>query len=199
MKYFSSLPTVNITDKLGNVKSFKNIMARLAIIPEILTDPLVYYTYDIQEGDTPEIVADKYYGDSYRYWIVMFSNQYLDPQWDWPLNNSVLNQYLLDKYTESHLYDVHHYEKNILKIDNSTNTKTKETIVIDENTYDNLTETTTTYTLPSGSTVTVSISKNIVDNYHYEFDLNESKRTINLLNSNYVNQIEREFFKLMGN
>lgn len=198
MNYFQKLPKIIVTQ--NNVsKTYTNILAKSSLIQSLIKNPLLFYQYDIQDSDTPEIIAHKYYKDVSRFWIVMVSNQLMDPQWDWPLNNSVLNQYLLDKYTESHLYDVHHYEKNILKIDNSTNTKTKETIVIDENTYNNLTETTKTYTLPSGSTVTVSISKKIVDNYHYEFDLNESKRTINLLNSNYVNQIEREFFKLMGN
>jgi len=33
-------------------------------------------------NDTPEIVAEKFYGNSYRYWIVLLSNNIIDPQWD---------------------------------------------------------------------------------------------------------------------
>jgi hypothetical protein len=52
---------------LGNSKIMTNIMVRVSIIPQILNNLAIYYQYDIQEGDTPEIIAHKYYGDSYRY------------------------------------------------------------------------------------------------------------------------------------
>jgi hypothetical protein len=64
----------------------------------------LYYTYDIQEGDTPEIIAHKYYGDSYRYWIVLFANELLDPQWDWPMTYKMFEQYLADKYPSTNIY-----------------------------------------------------------------------------------------------
>ncbi len=197
MRYFETLPKIIVTQ--DNVsKIYTNLLARANIIQSLLTNPLVFYRYDIQESDTPEIIAHKYYGDINRFWLVLFANQISDPQWDWPLTNTVFNQYLMDKYTEQQLGEAHNYEKIITKIDNSSNTVTTDKIVIDEDTYNNLVENTTTYTLPSG-TVTVSITKNIVSNYEYELDLNESKRNIKLLNNSYANQIEKELFKLMGN
>ena len=72
MQYFDSLPKIVHTDQNGNSTIRTNLMARVSIIPENLKNPLLYYQYDIQEGDTPEIVAHKYYNDMYRYWIVLF-------------------------------------------------------------------------------------------------------------------------------
>ena len=133
MRYFETLPKIIVTQ--DNVsKIYTNLLARANIIQSLLTNPLVFYRYDIQESDIPEIIAHKYYGDINRFWLVLFANQISDPQWDWPLTNTVFNQYLMDKYTEEQLGEAHHYEKIITKIDNSSNTVTTDKIVIDENT-----------------------------------------------------------------
>ena len=63
-------------------------MARASVIPSVLNNALVYYSYDVQDGDTPEIIAYKYYGDVNRFWIVLYCNQLNDPQWDWPLSSN---------------------------------------------------------------------------------------------------------------
>ena len=65
MQYFESLPKIIYTDDSGIPKIATNIMARASMIPSILKNPVVYYQYDLQEDDTPEIVAHKYYGTSY--------------------------------------------------------------------------------------------------------------------------------------
>jgi hypothetical protein len=160
---------------------------------------MLYYKYDIQEGDTPEIIAHKYYGDTYRYWIVLYANQLLDPQWDWPMSSSVFNNYITEKYPSVNPYaTLHHYEKVVTTTDSDSNLTTVETVVIDEDTYNTLIESNNNYNL-SENTVNVVITKRIVNLYDYEFELNESKRSINILNSSYVEQFETEFKKLMSN
>jgi nucleoid-associated protein YgaU len=98
MQYFNTLPKIIKTDANRNSVIMTDLMARCSIIPEILNNPMVYYDYDVQDGDTPEIVAYKYYGDSYRYWIVLFANQITDPQWDWPLSSNDFDAYITNKY-----------------------------------------------------------------------------------------------------
>ena len=199
MQYFNTLPKIVQYDSNGVARVFTNLLARNIIVPEFLKNPAIYYKYDIQEGDTPEIIAHKYYGDSYRYWIVLFANQIMDPQWDWPMNNTVFESYLVDKYGSS--FDthttIHNYQKVLTQYDAGTNTTTVETVEINEDDYNALIETTKTYTLPTGR-VTVAITKNAVNYYDYEYNLNESKRTIQILNSNYVAQFETEFKNLMA-
>lgn len=199
MQYFDTLPKILQYDNVGTGRVFTNLLARASIIPDLLKNPSVYYSYDIQEGDTPEIIAHKYYGDSYRYWMVLLANEILDPQWDWPMTSNVFNDYLINKYGQS--FDtqstIHHYEKTITQLDSGTNTTTTNTVEIDLNTYNSTIESTKSYTLPTG-VVTVSISKSAVNYYDYELNLNESKRNIKLLNSNYVNQLETELKNLMS-
>lgn len=198
MQYFDTLPKIIQTDNVGVSRVFTNLLARASIIPDVLKNPLVYYSYDIQDGDTPEIVAYKYYGDSYRYWIVLFANELLDPQWSWPMDSNLFESYMDAKYPSGNTTTtVHSYEKKLTQTDNSTNTITINTIDVTEAEYNSIVENTQTYTI-GNSSVTVETTKRIVSVYDYEYELNESKRKINILNSVYVDQMEQQFKSLMS-
>jgi len=197
MQYFATLPKLLKTDQFGQSVLMTNLMARSSVIPSLLNNAALFYQYDIQDGDTPESVAYKYYGESYRYWIVLFANQILDPQWNWPMNNIVFESYLNDKYPSTNVYStIHHYEKIITQTDFGTNITTTDQVEISEDDYNNLFTSTNTYSLPTGQ-VSVTISKSAVSIYDYELALNEANRTINILNNSYVNEIEKEFKSLM--
>jgi len=198
VKYFDTLPKLIRTDTNLNSTVITNILARASIIPRLFDNPALYYLYDVQDGDTPETVAHKYYGDTYRYWIVLMMNQMLDPQWDWPLSSSNLEIYIADKYTTALPTDLHHYEKIITTTDNNTTTVTQEVINLSTDivAYNNITTGIKTLDLGDSGTVTVEVTKQAVTNYNYELMVNESKRTIKLLNSKYVSQIEKEFASL---
>lgn len=197
MQYFDTLPKIIKTDSNGNSSLMVNLMARCSVIPKILKNPLVYYSYDIQESDTPEVIAYKYYGDSYRYWIVLYVNEILDPQWHWPMQSSVFESYVEDKYTFNTKSTIHHYEKIITKFNSNTNTTTENKYIIDANTYNSLSTSTYQHSISTGP-FTVKTSKKAVSYYEYEYNLNESYRNIKLLNSIYVGDLEKQFKKLMA-
>ena len=162
MQYFDTLPKIIQTDNVGVSRVFTNLMDRASIIPDVLKNPLVYYQYDIQEGDTPETIAYKYYGDSYRYWIVLFANEMLDPQWSWPMTTTVFQSYIEEKYPSGNTTTtVHNYEKTLTQTDNATNTITINTIDINEDEYNSIVENTETYFI-GDSSVTVTTTKRIV-------------------------------------
>ena len=228
MLYFDTLPKIFTTDQNGNYILMTNIMARSKILDNLQDNALLFYTYNIQEGDTPEIIAHKYYEDPYRYWIVLYVNQLMDPLWDWPMNYQTFTDYLIAKYdaeyklavqaettTAINTYGyvqstVYRYEKITTTTDLESNlvTVTKNSIDFDD--YYALAESTTTYEIPGiplksapdkepePTFVTVSISKNIVYIYDYENDLNESRREIKLLNKIFVGNIEEQFKQLMS-
>ena len=210
MLYFNSIPKISTSDNNGNSIVLTNLLKRVSIIPSLLKNPELFYQYDIQEGDTPEIVAAKYYGDSYRYWLVLFANQILNPQWDWPLTSSQFDVYIKDKYAEAAAAanvssviayttgTIQQYTETITTVDSTSLNQTSKTIIIDENTYNNTATGITSQTFPSGAVVTQTVSKNAVSIYDYELELNESKRTINLINSIYTSEIEAQFKSLMG-
>jgi len=196
MNYFKTLPKI-IFRGTQSSQLVTNLLARVNIVSSLITNPLLFYSYDIQEGDTPEIIAHKYYEDMERFWIVLLANQLFDAQWDWPLSNLVFNQYLNQKYSPEQLTDINYYEKIITTTDVNSRTTTTQNIIIDEDTYNNLAESTNTYKTITGDVV-VKISRNAVDNFTYEYNLNESKRNIKILNKTYADRIEVEFRKLMG-
>jgi hypothetical protein len=200
MKYFNTLPRILTSDNNSNGILLTNIMARASLIPEALKNPVLYYTYDIQEGDTPEIIAHKYYDDPYRYWIVLFTNQITDPQWDWPMSSSIFEKYVIKKYTGTgiNVYsDVYNFEKIITQTDLATKTITKNSVTIGLDQFLAEVPGTSTYTLPTGD-VTVTTSIRGVSYYTYEEELNESKRNIKLLNKSYVDEFESELKRLMS-
>jgi hypothetical protein len=197
MQYFNTLPKIIKTDTSGNSSLMVNLMARCSVIPEILKNPLVYYSYDIQEGDTPEIIAYKYYGNSYRYWIVLYVNEIMDPQWQWPMQSSVFESYVSDKYNFNTKTTIHHYEKIITKVDSRTNTTTIDNYIIDQQSYNNLQTGVFERSMATGQ-FSITTSRKIVSYYDYEYDLNESYRNIKLLNSIYVGELEKQFKKLMA-
>ena len=196
MQYFDNLPKIIYTDAYGNQSIRTNLLARASVVNNLLTNPLIYYSYDIQEGDTPEIIAHKYYDDMYRYWIILLCNQILDPQWGWPLNSQQFADYLNDKYgTQNITGTIHHYEQTTTQYDINSQTTTTNTIQIPQSVYNSFVPLNNTYTLPTGP-VSVSTVANAINIYQYELQQNESKRSINILNNTYVNEIEKELVDL---
>jgi hypothetical protein len=197
MQYFETLPKIVYTQN-GISRVYTNLLARASIIPEFLKSPSVYYKYSIQDSDTPEIIAHKYYGDSYRYWILLFTNELLDPQWNWPLRSEAFEKYIEKKYSEVNPHNVvHHYEKTITQYNVQYLTTTENTVVIDDKDYeiqDNL-----NYTVFIGEEeVQVSIKKQAISLYEHEYRLNETKRQINILNGSYVDVVEKQLKTLMA-
>lgn len=206
MLYFESIPKILTPDVNGDGIILTNLMTRSEIIPSLLNNPMMFYKYDIRDGDTPEIIADKYYGDSYRYWVVLYANQIMDPQWNWPLTNQQFDTYLINKYSSiSNLPNVlsytqatlKEYRKTIKSIDSISLVETVDTFVVDETTYNQPIIPSANYNLPN-STVTQNITTSIVSIYDYELEQNESKRTINLINKIYVSELEQQFKSLMS-
>lgn len=216
MLYFDTLPKIVTRDQNGNRILMTNIMSRATILDDLKNNSVVFYKYNVQEDDTPETVAHKYYGDPYKYWIVMYSNQLMDPLWDWPMNYQTFIDYLTAKYqaefelafnaqttTANNAYEyvqstVYRYEKITTTTDLYSNQVTVKKNSVDYDDYYALAETTTTYDIPGGTQATVQISKNIVYIYDYENDLNESRREIKLLNQAFAGDMEEQFKTLMS-
>lgn len=68
--------------------------------------------YKIKDYDTPENICYRLYNDSSLSWVILYLNNIIDPFYDWPMNPNELRKYMLNKYGEEHLNDVHHYILN---------------------------------------------------------------------------------------
>lgn len=205
-KYFNYFPTTfyNSSNTSLSLDTVTNIIARFSFEASLKEDSAIFYPYDIQDGDTPEIIANKYYGSSEKHWIVLMFNDIIDPQYDWPLDQRTFITYVNDKYSANgaanttvqsgivwaqSTNNIKKYYKTIVRVGSEATRDTiTEKIEIDANTYANVTTSTTEYTLQSGRKVTETISKSKLTYYDYEVEQNEAKRKIKLLKSEYVAQ-----------
>lgn len=203
MNYFEKFPKVKYNLHQGvNPQPLEvtNVLARTAFRKHIFTDTRLYYNYNLQEYNTPEYIANEYYRDPNRHWIVMQANKVVDPIYDWVLDDQVFSDYIIGKYgsIETAQTTVHHYVKTVTKTDSSTGNQTEFTYTIDETTYNNLPEyDLRVLTLTDGSSVTIETRRDIVYCYDWENEENEKKRTISLIDKIYVAQIEQEHENLM--
>lgn len=161
------------------------------------------------------MIANKYYGSSEKHWIVLLFNDIIDPQYDWPLDERTLIRYINDKYSKQGAThspaltgiqwaqdagNVKAYYKTVTRLSSKpTKNQIVEKIEIDANTHTNLPVTSTTYTLQDGSRITETTSKTTQTYYDYEVELNDAKRKIRLLKSDYVTQqgLINEFKKVI--
>lgn len=105
MKYFSNFPiTVWDENSDNNYTTVTNILHNFSIKENIKNNEQVYFEYNMSDGDTPEIIADKIYGSPEYNWIVMMMNDVVNPFYDFVLNETNLENYVDDKYAGSALY-----------------------------------------------------------------------------------------------
>lgn len=210
MRYFNSLPQVNVTDTNGNITVATNIIARNYLVPSLKNNVNIMYKYDIKEGDTPENIAYRYYGSTDRFWMVLFANNIMDPQWEWPLSSKQFDAYIINKYavdansTDSSIVlsytqsTAHHYEQDLITFNSQDGQKQTVTIEIDQDTFQTSLDQSVSMQFPNGVVATRQVNYRQVSIYDYEVGKNESNRRINIINSSYVNQIEKQFQSLMS-
>jgi len=171
--YFQEFPTI-IYDSVGdgNFKDVKNLLRRVGLRVAVRTNILLYDTYDVKEGETPEIIASKLYGDPELHWVILMINNVTDRFHQWPLSTPQFLDFINDKYSNPD--GIHHYEVP----QSSGNTKTKIEIFneVDEDAYTGLTP---------------------ITNREYEENRQDELRKIRLLDPQYVGQFVEEYETLM--
>lgn len=174
--YFSKFNTIGYDiDGSGQKTIAVNILQRIKLRDILLKNYLIFYTYAVKDGETPEIIADKLYGSSSYHWIIILANNIVDPVYDWPMSQDDLVSTIRKKYdtpTQDGLVyayqTVDHYE------DSLGNT-------IDETTYKSL---------PASLRKVVMI-------YDAEVSANDAKRNIQLLDKKFVSQVDNEADQIM--
>jgi hypothetical protein len=170
--YFENFPVIpydSVGD--GEFKIVTNLLKRVAVRSKVKTNIAYYDTYDVKEGETPEIIADKLYDDPELHWIILLLNDITDRYHQWPKNTNQFLAYVNDKY--SNVDATHHYEISQVSGD-------------------------TTIKIDIGTDNTGHSGASVVTNYEYEEDLQDKKRKIRLLDPEYVEDFVAEFEKLMG-
>ena len=170
--YFSNFPLIPY-DSVGNgeFKLVTNLLRRVAIRSKVKSNTMIFDTYDVKEGETPEMLADKLYGSSDYHWIILYCNNVTDRYHQWPKNQNQFLAYINDKY--SNVDATHHYE-------------------ISQTSGD------TTIKINIGSDNTDYPTASIVTNFEHEEDQQDKLRSIRLLNPGYIPTFVQEFESIMN-
>ena len=109
--YFQKYPlTIFSLDEYKSGQVLPNLTLRSKFLSNVVTNSALYDLYDIVDGETPESTAAKFYGDPGLHWIILQSNDILDPRFGWPLSPFDLKKFAEGKYTN--INGVHHYEND---------------------------------------------------------------------------------------
>ena len=169
--YFSQFPTIPYDSKgTGEFKDVKNILRRVGIRAKVKTNTMLYDTYDVKNGETPESIAFKLYDDAELHWVVMLVNNITDRFHDWPLSEAQFLNFVNEKYSNPD--DIHHYEIE----QESGDTSIKINIGTSNADY------------PTATAIT---------NYEYEQEEQDNKRKIRLLDPSFIDDFIDEFKILM--
>ena len=168
--YFDSFPIIQYGSSDGAVKNVTNLLKRIAVRSKLKTNVSFFDTYDVKNGETPEIIADKLYDDPKLHWVVMLFNDVTDRYHDWPMSTPQFLQFVNDKY--DNVDAVHHYEIT----QSSGSTRVKIDIGTDNTDY------------PSATPIT---------NFEFEQERQDTIRQIRLLDPAYVEQFVSEFDALV--
>lgn len=205
--YFKFFPQTyyNLEDTKNNVDVVTNIMSKFSFEPSFKNNSVIYYEYVITDGETPEMLAHKIYGSAEKHWIILSLNDIVSPMTDWPLEQRSLIK-LIDKKYEQFAntangftglewaeQNIHSYFKTETQLDTYTNESVSKTIIIDSDTYSNVTPSSTNYTLQNNNVIRIDVTKGIKTFYEYEMEQNENKRKIKILKPEFVPAVEEEF------
>ena len=169
--FFENFPIIAY-DSVGNgeYKAVTDLLRRVALRSKVRSNVLVFDTYDVKSGETPEMLADKLYNDPELHWVILLINNITDRYHQWPMNNNQFIAYLNDKY--SNVDATHHYEISQVSGD-------------------------TTIKINIGTDNTEHSGASIVTNREYEEERQDELRKIRLLDPQYVGQFVEEYETLM--
>ena len=172
--YFNSFPVIPYDSK-GDLqfKDVTNLLRRVGMRTKLKTNTFLYDTYNVKEGETPEMIAHKLYGDPQLHWIILLINEITDRYHQWPMTGGQFLDYLNDKYSNPD--GIHHYETT--QTSGDTKVKIEVENDVDEDAYTGLTP---------------------ITNREYEENEQDKRRQIRLVDPSFVEQFVDEFKKLMN-
>ena len=198
MGYFQELPNIlypSLLPSRNKVESrviVKNLFKRSKLRTDLDQAITAFNYYNIKDGMRPDMVAQELYDNPELDWVVLTSSNITNIRNQWPLDHNDLQEYMLEKYgSEANIAKVHHHETRKI-VDEYNRVVMPAGLRVDENfsfQYLNF----------SGQVIKVLSSQVVapVTNYQYEVRLNDEKRRIRVLKSEYLSAFISEHREIM--
>ena len=191
--YFRQLPNLDYPSLKNDRTSaydyqvVKNIFKRAIIRDDIFDEATAFTKYSVIGDERPDQVAAGFYNDSTLDWVVLTTNNIVHVRDEWPMGNQDFLTYLNEKYTAEELSNIHHYETKLIRDSRGKLIQ------------------------PVGLTVPADHSISFLDNgvlreessltsftfLEHETNVNDNKRNINVLRSEYLNFFLESFEEIM--
>jgi len=196
-KYFRNIPDFEYVNRtkdgqyISNYTQVKNFFKKGKLREDIFQDLTTFQKYNIKGDDRPDNVANEIYGSHDLDWVVLLSNNIINLYDEWPLSQSNLDAYIMDKYgTIEKLNEVHHYESNEVKDRNGV-------IIFPRGVQVSVAQSVSYYESMTDEQVTINPISRAVTNLQYEEDINNKKRRIFLIKPLYLNVILDDLEEMM--
>ena len=175
MAYFQRFP-LRVYDMKGDkvYKLLPDILRRVKLRSGIRAGAFSFDNYDVKDGEKPEDVAFKWFGDPEYHWVILTTNNITDRFYQWPMTQPQFQEFIEDKYGLADIDAIHHYEITTQSGPTSSN---------GPNDYSHLVE------CNSDEAGASSVS-----NRGYEQRLQDKYRSIRLLEPRYLSAFTEEFF-----
>jgi len=98
--FFKNIPNIQYDFKSdGKLFQAKDLFRKVSTWSYLQEGISGYNYYRITEGERPDVVASKLYGDATLYWTFFLVNENLQDFNDWPKSGPVLHKYIARKYS----------------------------------------------------------------------------------------------------
>ena len=109
--YFTRFPLMAYDIKGTSVyKLVPDILRRVKLRSGIRSGMFLFDNYDVKDGEKPEDIAFKWFGDAQYHWVILMTNNVTDRYYQWPMTQPQFEEFLTDKYGSGSEDSVHHYE-----------------------------------------------------------------------------------------
>lgn len=100
---FSNFPEIQYTLNTGKVITIKDFFRKSTIEKSAVNSIVEYTYYELSEGDRPDVVASKLYGDGDLHWTFFLVNE-LENYYDWHMDSQIFEKYLEAKFKGQTLF-----------------------------------------------------------------------------------------------
>ena len=94
---YKNFPEIQYTLSNGKIVTIKDFFRKAKLETSQLNDLIDYTWYEIQEGERPDVIASKLYGNGDLHWTLFLANE-ISNYYDWHMDTPTFEKYLSQKY-----------------------------------------------------------------------------------------------------
>ena len=192
--FFENFPRIAYTlDNSETEQVVKDIFKRAILSKEFQNNNSYFELYEILGSETPEQLSFRFYGTQDLHWLILLTNNIVDPRFEWPLSQDNLIKQTEAKYGS---------ERNVFTTNRAVNAKGYQVesffILLEDSTHKNPKRLLIESPNDQGINTPIAykeseIGTDFQSNYEVEELKNESYRLIRVLKADIVERVLTDY------